>query len=246
MLNPRLSIITPTYNAEQLIERCIDSVVALNDPYVEHVVVDGCSTDGTLDRLRESSSASLRWISESDSGIYDAMNKGVGLARGDWLLFLGADDQMARGASRLVRKFRGSRTIYYGNVFMPGKRAYHAGPFTPERICVQNICHQAIFYPRSVFDVYRYSLRYPRGGDWLLNIQLYGDRRFKFRHIPTLIAAFEDREFKPGMEDSLFQSELPDLIGLHLGARLAKRKPLLPLLGILAAARIRIHMATAG
>ncbi|MFN3316004.1 MAG: glycosyltransferase, partial [Raineya sp.] len=84
---PRISIITPTFNAEQTIKRCLESVANQNYPSIEHWIVDGLSQDGTLEIVKEYAQkySHVKYISEKDEGIYDAMNKGIDLATGDFL-----------------------------------------------------------------------------------------------------------------------------------------------------------------
>ncbi|MCW5212188.1 glycosyltransferase [Desulfobulbus sp. TB] len=87
------SVIISTYNADVHLRRAIDSVFFQdfsND--IELLIVDGCSTDNTIDILRENSDRISWWVSEEDSGIYDAWNKAILHAKGDWIIFLGADD----------------------------------------------------------------------------------------------------------------------------------------------------------
>jgi glycosyltransferase involved in cell wall biosynthesis len=102
---PRLSIITPVFNGEGFIGGCIESVAAQNCAGVEHIVVDGGSTDGTVEILREKAHthSHLRWISEPDRGQSDAMNKGIAMARAEYIGVLNADDFYEPGAlSRIV------------------------------------------------------------------------------------------------------------------------------------------------
>lgn len=97
----KLSVITVCYNAEATIRETIDSVAVLGDAVFEYLVIDGASTDATLSILAEADArfgGRLRVISERDNGIYDAMNKGIVAARGEWALFLGADDLLLPGA----------------------------------------------------------------------------------------------------------------------------------------------------
>lgn len=94
MQNPDVSVITVTLNATATLRECLDSVARQTGIQVEHIVVDGGSTDGTLDILRGYHNPALRWISEPDKGIADAMNKGARMAAGNWLYFLQADDRM--------------------------------------------------------------------------------------------------------------------------------------------------------
>jgi glycosyltransferase involved in cell wall biosynthesis len=103
---PILSIITPVYNGEKFISGCIECVSAQNCAGVEHVIVDGGSTDGTVQILRESARKypHLRWISESDRGQSDALNKGIGMARAEYIGILNADDFYEPGAlSRVIK-----------------------------------------------------------------------------------------------------------------------------------------------
>src|SRR5205814_1895934 len=103
---PWLSIITPVFNGEKFISGCIESVVAQNCAGIEHIVVDGGSTDRTVEILREKAQGyrHLRWISEADRGQSDALNKGIALARAEYIGILNADDFYEPGALRHVRE----------------------------------------------------------------------------------------------------------------------------------------------
>lgn len=93
-MTPQISTVTVAYNAAATIRRTIESVLRQTHGDREYLVIDGGSTDGTLDILREYGDA-IRWQSEPDKGIYDAMNKGIRLARGRWIHLLNADDEYA-------------------------------------------------------------------------------------------------------------------------------------------------------
>jgi len=95
---PLVTVITAVFNGVSTIGHCIESVLDQDYPYVEHIVVDGGSTDGTVDVLRGYEDRLALWISEPDEGVYDAWNKGLRLARGEWIAFLGADDEYLPGA----------------------------------------------------------------------------------------------------------------------------------------------------
>lgn len=90
----KVSIITPVYNGEKFIQACIENVINQRCPDIEHVVIDGCSTDGTVDIIRSYAERypHIRWISERDNGQSDAMNKGIAKAQGEIVGFLNADD----------------------------------------------------------------------------------------------------------------------------------------------------------
>jgi len=95
MNKPRISIVTVTFNAEKVVEKTIRSVVSQTYDNLEYLIIDGASKDATMaivDRYRDRIERCGRIISEPDSGLYDAMNKGVRLSTGEWVLFLNADD----------------------------------------------------------------------------------------------------------------------------------------------------------
>lgn len=87
---PLVSIVTPTFNSAQFLARTLQSVACQSYPNIEHIIVDGGSTDGTLDILKAQTQA--KWISEPDNGMYDAINKGMRMAKGSILAYLNADD----------------------------------------------------------------------------------------------------------------------------------------------------------
>ena len=96
-LQPTFSIITITYNAVRLVEQTLLNVLSQSYPNIEYIVIDGGSTDGTVDIIRRYESGLAYWVSEPDKGIYDAMNKGIGMATGDVIGFLNADDYYQDG-----------------------------------------------------------------------------------------------------------------------------------------------------
>ena len=168
---PFISIITPTFNAEKWIERCIDSVQAQSLQDFEHLIVDGHSTDRTLEFVQESMKKhpSIRIISEPDQGIFDAMNKGIKLARAEWLYFLGADDTLYDAEvlrAMTVQLTKSSGGIVYGNVYAEQLQRVYDQEFGLEKILKHNICHQAIFYHEKVFkDAGLYDLHYRTEAD---------------------------------------------------------------------------------
>src|SRR5262249_23664365 len=129
---PRISIIVASLDAGRLIGRCLESVVLCGYPAVEVIVADGGSRDDTLGGLRAVKSRMgerLSWISEPDAGIADAWNKAITRAKGDWLLFLGADDTiasptvLARMALHLQRALPHHRVVY-GQIAMVDHRGH--------------------------------------------------------------------------------------------------------------------------
>src|SRR6266487_5259453 len=97
---PRISVVTPTFNSRHTLRETVESVLQQNYPNYEHIVMDGGSTDGTLDILREY--PHLNWVSEKDNGHYDAMNRGIRKATGEVVNILNSDDCYRSGALHAV------------------------------------------------------------------------------------------------------------------------------------------------
>ena len=121
-----ITIITPTFNCASTLDATLESVVSQDFTDFEYWLIDGGSTDGTRDRLAAIQDPRVRWISEPDRGIYDAMNKGIDRARGRYLLFLGADDLLLPGSLRAISDHLPAtdRTLVYGNVYWEIGRAH--------------------------------------------------------------------------------------------------------------------------
>lgn len=115
----KISIITVTYNSEKYLQDCIESVSKQNYKNIEHIVVDGKSTDGTLDIIRGNSRFISKWISETDRGMYDAINKGIKMATGDIIGILNSDDMLASAdvIRTIAESFKDKNTdSVYGNL----------------------------------------------------------------------------------------------------------------------------------
>jgi glycosyltransferase involved in cell wall biosynthesis len=95
---PLVTVVTAVYNGQPHVAGCLESVLTQDYPNIEHIIVDGGSTDGTLDVLRSREDRIALWVSGSDCGVFDAWNKGLDLANGEWITFLGADDIYLPGA----------------------------------------------------------------------------------------------------------------------------------------------------
>lgn len=166
---PTLSIITPVYNGEEFISGCIESVVAQNCAGVEHIIVDGSSTDGTVPIIHEKAGMHphLRWVSEPDRGQSDAMNKGIALARAEYIGFLNADDFYEPGAlsrvTAIIKKLPAPRFIVGAcNMLTTGDKLWHVN--RPSVLKFENIMvddirwpypynPSAYFYPKAVHSV---------------------------------------------------------------------------------------------
>jgi glycosyltransferase involved in cell wall biosynthesis len=192
------SIITPAFNAGEKLDATFESVMAQDEGLFDYWIIDGASTDGTLEWLEGRKHPAFHWISEKDSGVYDAMNKGIARSQGRFLLFLGAGDLLLPGALRRVADFIQSTPskhprFVYGDVRdMQSGKPLTAGRYSKIRICRENICHQGIFYERDIFDLLGpYETGYPIMADWAFNLRCFGDSRIHKLHFPETVADFE-------------------------------------------------------
>jgi glycosyltransferase involved in cell wall biosynthesis len=190
---PLISVVTVTRNSVAHLAGCLESVAGQEGATFEHWVVDGASTDGTVEMLRARNDPRLHWISEPDAGIYDAMAKAVRRAAGTWIAFLGADDRLRPGALReMAGHLHEANTLYYGDVWMTTRRKRYDGRFPAWKLALKNICQQAIFYPRSVFEAHAFDGKYSIQADWVLNMACRRDPRFRFEYVPMVVADFND------------------------------------------------------
>jgi len=118
MSAPLVTVVTPSYNQAEFLEDTLVSVLEQSGPPVEHVVVDGGSTDGSVDLLEAYEDRyDLRWVSESDEGQSDAVNKGIEMATGEWLCWINSDDYLLPGA---IESFADARAAHPESDFIYG------------------------------------------------------------------------------------------------------------------------------
>lgn len=186
-----ISIITPSFNSGKYIERAIQSVLSQDYSNWEHIIVDGGSTDGTVEILKKY--PHLKWVSEPDRGIYDAMNKGIQMAKGEWLYFMGADDYLISTMifTEISPYLSNGIQVVYGKVLNMKKRLHFKGEFDAKRIFEENICHQGIFINRQVFKTTGYfDLRYKVLSDWDHNMKWVLDRSIRRLYLDIEIACY--------------------------------------------------------
>jgi len=177
MFQPKLSVITVVFNNARDIERTMLSVLNQTYSNIEYIVIDGLSNDGTLEIIRKHRDR-IKLVSEKDNGIYDAMNKGLNMATGDYVLFMNSGDEIY-GIDTVAKVFATAddADIYYGETEMIndhgeslGQRRHKA----PEKFTWRSfkygmsVSHQAIYIRRSLTE--RYSMRYHLSADidWII------------------------------------------------------------------------------
>lgn len=212
MAAPLLSVIIPTYNAGDTLRPCLNSIVDQTFKDLEILIVDGGSTDQTLVIARQiaESYVNLKITSEPDSGIYDAMNKGIRKAKGKWLYFLGSDDSLlANHILESIFKITINVDIIYGNVYNKGLKRIYDGEFDWKKLLTQNICHQAIFFRHEVFSITgMFNTRYKAHADWDHNLKWFANRQIEKQYIPVVIATFADGGLSSHYRDERFEELL--------------------------------------
>lgn len=188
---PLISVIVVCKNPGPALSTALDSVWAQKNCLIEVIVIDGASTDGTPEWLRSRHERFSYWISEPDSGVYDAMNKGIAAASGTWLLFLGADDRLigdttlSNVATWLQQTKAG--VVGGGSTYSDGRIYQFAERLRP--VARNSLHHQAAFYRRSLFAEHgSYDATLRIMADYDLNARLLS-ARVPFKPIPLRISA---------------------------------------------------------
>lgn len=191
---PLVSIVTVVYNGAATLERTMQSVLAQDHPNIEYIVVDGGSTDGTLDLLSRYDDRLDLWVSQKDKGIYDAMNKGVALCTGEWVALINADDWYEPDTvSRVVAAAKdrpdinivhGDIWIHYPNGHKKLKRAKRNGFLLKYWEMVLN--HPSFFVRRSYYQGRPFDATLRVSGDhkWTLHAWLESTKQFLYLPVP--------------------------------------------------------------
>lgn len=216
-----ISLIIVTRNADRDLQNCLDSITMQDYKNLEVLVFDGASTDGTLDIIRRNESCISYWQSEPDNGIYDAMNKAVKYATGNWIFFLGSDDKLLDGFSEMINKLKKEYCIYYGDYISNGKR--FGGKFYSYRLAKANFCQQSVFYSKKVFEKYSFNESYPISADYLLNLECWADKKFNFEYHNIAIADFSSFGISSMQIDIALEVDRATFIKKYLGFGIYQR-----------------------
>ena len=180
-MEPLFSIITVTFNAAAVIGPTLESVARQQCDDFEYLVIDGASTDDTVARVNAAAIAGTRVLSEKDRGLYDAMNKGIGLARGRYLIFLNAGDAFAapNALPRLKEAAKDAPGVIYGQTDLVDESRLVVGPRhlkAPEVLTPASfkrgmlVCHQAFVARRDLVPEYDLQYRFSADYDWCVKV----------------------------------------------------------------------------
>lgn len=198
MGDKKISIITINYNDRNGLEKTIQSVISQRYKNIEFIVIDGGSTDGSKEIIDNFAANLAYWISEPDSGIYNAMNKGIKVATGDYLLFLNSgdslhDNQVIENVNALVGE---ERDIYYGDIIYDEVNQQNKVTF-PDVLTFafffeRNISHQASFIKRHLFEtIFLYNENFKIVSDWEFFIYAICKREVSYQHLDLLVTNYD-------------------------------------------------------
>lgn len=182
-VHPKFSIITVTYNAGSVLEDTIQSVITQTYKNVEYIIVDGGSKDHTLDIIHKYRKHIHTLVSEPDKGLYDAMNKGISLATGDYLCFLNAGDALHEDDTlfQMVHTLTGHELpdVIYGETAIVDEEGHFLRMrrlSAPEELTWKSfkhgmlVCHQAFFARRDQVEPYDLAYRFSADFDWCIRV----------------------------------------------------------------------------
>jgi len=193
----KISVITVCRNTALTLEETIESVQSQTYPNVEHIIIDGASEDGTVEIIQRHADVVSNWISEADSGIYDAMNKGIGLATGQIIGFLNADDVFAD--SGVLERIAGvmadhqldgcyADVVYVKPDMTSVIRRYRSDRFSPDRLAYGWMpAHPTLYLRRGVFERWgKFKTDYAIAADYELVARVFGRHHLKAKYIPEV------------------------------------------------------------
>lgn len=185
---PVVTIITVTFNAEKYLESTIQSVINQTYKKIQYIIIDGGSTDNTLDIIRKYQENIYYWISEVDRGIYDAMNKGILISTGDWLLFLGADDYLY--STSIVENIMNEHIsldtmLMCGNIIFDNKKKFSSS-IGIRTLFSNTVHHQSAFYNQNLFCDFNYDVSCKIYSDYEMNLIIYLNK-YRIKYIDELI-----------------------------------------------------------
>ena len=189
----KLTVVTVVYNAHDVLEATIQSVLGQTYPHIEYIVIDGGSTDGTVDIIKRYASQLTHWVSEADQGIYDAMNKGIALASGEWICFINAGDRF--DSSTVVeaifknQALTAQADVLYGDVVIEYPTFNRIGKAKDvSHLWKGMICsHQSILTRTALLKEAPFDIQFKLGADFdsVLGLQKAGKR---FVQLPMVVA----------------------------------------------------------
>ena len=191
----KISVVTVCYNAAATIEETIQSVLNQTYPNVEYIIIDGGSTDGTVDIIKKYADRVAYWISEPDKGIYDAMNKGIAAATGDYINFMNAGDRFTSKdtLTNFTCLIKSDTFVAYGdcNMHLNGNISItRPVPITYIKKRMP-FCHQSCFVNTTYHKTHLFDTSFKVLADYNMFYNAYYNHEVKFQYIPLCVADYD-------------------------------------------------------
>ena len=187
----KYSIITINYNNRDGLERTIQSVINQTCQDFEFIIIDGGSTDGSVDIIKKYVDRIDYWVSEQDKGIYNAMNKGILQAHGDYLNFMNSGDCFYDENVLSLFEDRCDADVIYGNVLWGNTLHTYPSNMSFHEFCIHGYNHQSTFFNVNIFSKYLYDEDLKIVSDWKLFALLLLDKTYIIKHTVDIFAIFD-------------------------------------------------------
>jgi glycosyltransferase involved in cell wall biosynthesis len=192
---PLVTVVTAVFNGQAYLAGCLESVLRQDYPNIEHIVLDGGSSDGTVDVLRQYDDRIAYWKSEPDKGVYDAWNKALVEARGEWICFLGVDDELLPGAlsAYMALAANNPQAEYLSSqvswAHPSGYERTSGKPWAwPEFSRWMCVAHVGSMHRRTLYDrLGAYDTSYPSAADYELLLRARGQLNAAYMPITTVM-----------------------------------------------------------
>jgi glycosyltransferase involved in cell wall biosynthesis len=222
----KFSIITVNYNNKQGLQKTIDSVIGQTFRDFEFIIVDGESTDGGKEVITENASHFTSFLSETDNGIYHAMNKGIRMATGEYLLFLNSGDSLIDNEvlAKLNNEIDGAADLYYGDILFEEstrtKKIFSPDKLTFDFFFTDNLPHQASFIKRSLFEqLFYYNEEFKIVSDWEFLIYAVCKANISYKHLNILVALYDGNGISSNSDNyKMMYAERDAVINRHFPA----------------------------
>lgn len=187
---PKISVITVVFNGIKHIESTISSVIKQDYLDLEYIVIDGKSTDGTIEIIKKYESKINYWISEPDKGIYDAMNKGIDIATGDWVIFMNCGD-LFFNKDTLKQVFEApipdDIALLCGGAFIRSEWGNFYSKARPDTQLWKSFVHQSLFSRIDLNRKYKFNLKFKAASDYDFIYTLFS-KNYKFLSLNIIVS----------------------------------------------------------
>lgn len=215
---PLISVVTVVYNGADSIRQTMESCINQSYSKIEYIVIDGSSTDTTVEIISEFKNKIAYFISEPDQGIYDAMNKAIAVANGQWIIFMNSGDLffdkyiLSKVAQNIVEEKLIADVIYGNTVYKFKNNMLDVFPMPLESIEREMIfCHQSTFVRTELIKLQQFDLKYNLAADYNMFYQFYKQKR-TFKHIDLFVSIFNQEE---GSTLSNFKQSTKERYSIH-------------------------------